>query len=147
MGVLVQIALGSSILIACLAIHLVVATKLVVYLRVYKPLTENPTGRTFLKTISAVFLVFLLSHTVHIYVWAASLWILDAMPGYENALYFSLVTYTTLGYGDVLLGPEFRIFGAMASACGILMFGLTTAFTVGFLNRVMQNYFNSDPSA
>ncbi len=141
MGVLIQIALGSAILIACLAIHLLVATKLVVYLKTYKPLTENPTGGTFFKAISAVFLVFLLSHTIHIYFWAASLWILDAMLGYENALYFSLVTYTTVGYGDVVLGPELRIFGAMASVCGILMFGLTTAFIVGFLGRVMQNYF------
>lgn len=140
MSVLIQIALGSTVLIACLAIHLVISARLVVYLRSYKPLSDNPSAGTFLKTISAVFLVFLLSHTVHIYLWAGSLWVLGAMPGYENALYFSLVTYTTVGYGDVVMGPDFRIFGAMASVCGILMFGLTTAFTVGFLGRVMQNH-------
>jgi len=142
MSVLIQIALGSGVLLACLAIHLMIAARLLVYLRVHKPLRDNPNGRTFLKTISAFFLVFLFSHTVHIYFWAGSLWILGAMPGYENALYFSLVTYTTVGYGDVVLGPEFRIFGAMASVCGILMFGLTTAFTVGFITRIMQNYMN-----
>ena len=138
MSVLIQIALGSAVLIACLATHIAIAAKLVAYLRSYKPLSDNPKRSTFAKIISAVFIVFLLSHTVHIYLWAGSLWILGALPGYENALYFSLVTYTTVGYGDVVLGPEFRIFGAMASVCGILMFGLTTAFTVGFLGRAFH---------
>lgn len=140
MSVLIQIALGSAVLIACLGIHMAIAAQLLFYLRSHKPLNDRFTARTFFKAISTVFLVFLFSHTVQIYLWAGSLWVLKAIPGYESALYFSLVTYTTLGYGDLVLGPDFRIFGAMASICGILMFGLTTAFTVGFLSRVMQTH-------
>ncbi len=140
MSVLFQIALGSAVLIICLATHLYVAAKMVFLLRRYRPLAAHPSAATFLKTISGVFVVFILSHTLHIYLWASSLWVLGAMPGYENVLYFTLVTYSTVGYGDVVLDPTFRIFGAMASVCGILMFGLTTAFTVGFLSSVMEKY-------
>ena len=43
----------------------------------------------------------ILSHTLHLYMWAFMLWWLGALPGHEEPIYFALVTYTTVGYGDV----------------------------------------------
>lgn len=140
MQVLIQIILGSGILLVCVAIHLLVAARMIVFLRAYKPLADHPTAGTFFKTVAGVIAVLLISHTLHIYLWAATIWFMGALPGYEEPLYFALVTYTTLGYGDVTLSPDHRILGAMASVTGILMFGLTTAFIVGFLSRVMDTH-------
>jgi len=138
MGVFFEIAWGSGLLVFCLAIHIAVSARLVVYLHHNRPLAQSPSIGVFIRTLSIVLVVFLLSHTVQIYLWAVLLWWQGALPGYEEALYFTLVTYATLGYGDIVLDPGFRIFAAMASVCGILMFGLTTAFMVSFMARFLD---------
>lgn len=65
----------------------------------------------------------------------------DVLPDWNSALYFSLVTFTTLGYGDIVLGEGLRIFGAFASVTGLLAFGLSTAFMVALMTRVFQERF------
>ncbi len=137
MSVLVQISLGSLLLILCLLIHIGTQVWLVRRLRVHRSTLEHPSGRVVFLACSMVVAVLLFSHTVHLYIWALSLWLLGALPGHEEPIYFSLVTYTTVGYGDVTLGPAFRVLGAMASVTGILCFGLTTAFLVGLFPRII----------
>ena len=136
MSVLFQIALGSSILVGCTLLHIAVMIWLAQKLRAGQAGVRKLTvQRTFLIS-SAVVSMLLLSHTTHLYVWALSLWLLGALPSYEEPIYFALVTYTTVGYGDVTLAPPFRIFGAMASVNGILSFGLTTAFLVALIPKI-----------
>ena len=60
------------------------------------------------------------------------------LPDWNTALYFSLVTYTTLGYGDIVLGPDLRIFGAFASVAGLLAFGLSTAYLVALMTQIFE---------
>tara|TARA_R110000787_G_scaffold79781_3_gene174207 strand:+ start:538 stop:975 length:438 start_codon:yes stop_codon:yes gene_type:complete len=67
----------------------------------------------------------------------AFLWI-GAFPNLETAVYFTSVTYTTLGYGDVVLPLESRGLSGLCAANGLLMFGLFTAFLVEFLRRLRQ---------
>ncbi|WP_245538107.1 potassium channel family protein [Roseobacter litoralis] len=102
-----------------------------------KQAMEPTTQKKYFAVHSAVVFALMLSHTIHLYIWAFSIWALGALPGYEEPIYFALVTYTTVGYGDTTLGPAFRIFGAMASVNGILAFGMTTAFLVGLFPRVL----------
>jgi voltage-gated potassium channel Kch len=54
----------------------------------------------------------------------------------ETALYFSMVTFTTLGYGDVVLDERWRLMAAFEAANGIIIFGLTTAAVVAVVQRV-----------
>jgi voltage-gated potassium channel Kch len=51
-------------------------------------------------------------------------------------MYFSIVTFTTLGYGDVLVAEQWRILAATEAANGIIMFGWTTALIVYFLGQL-----------
>ncbi len=68
--------------------------------------------------------------------WAGSyLWI-GAFDGFEQALYFSLVTYTTLGYGDLVLLDSHRILGAIQAANGVIMFGWSTAIVVFAIQKI-----------
>jgi len=62
--------------------------------------------------------------------WAALYLSLDTISEFENALYFSLVTYTTLGYGDVVLEGQWRLLSSFQAANGIIMFGWTTAVII-----------------
>jgi hypothetical protein len=65
-----------------------------------------------------------------------------AFSDLATALYFSLVTYTTLGYGDFVLGPDIRIFASFAAVTGLLTFGLSTAFLVGLIGRILPKQFD-----
>ncbi len=64
------------------------------------------------------------------YVWVG------ALPNFSDAFYFSLVTFTTLGYGDITLGESWRLLAGFQSANGIIIFGWTTALVVAAANRV-----------
>ena len=139
MHVLPQITLGSMLLVACTLMQIAVVSWVVRRLRARAAFANAATVHKIFLISAMVFLPLLASHTVHIYVWAIALWAMGALPGYEEPIYFSLVTYTTVGYGDVTLSKDFRIFGAMASVNGILAFGLTTAFLVGLFSNILES--------
>ena len=63
--------------------------------------------------------------------------LMDSFGTIEEALYFALASFTTLGYGDVLLGEHTRIFGAFSAVTGMLTFGVSTAFLVGLIGRAL----------
>lgn len=68
--------------------------------------------------------------------WALMFWWLGAFPTLEAALYFSLVSYTTLGFGDVLLPQEWRLLAGMIAASGLINIGLFTAILVETLRQL-----------
>jgi hypothetical protein len=67
-------------------------------------------------------------HMVEIAIWALFFWWEKCLPNVESAFYFSGVTYATLGYGDLLLPKEWRLFGPLEALTGNLMVGLSIAF-------------------
>jgi Ion channel len=67
-------------------------------------------------------------HLLEIAVWALFFWWHKCLPDVESSLYFSGVTYATLGYGDLLLPKEWRMFGPLEALTGSLMVGLSIAF-------------------
>jgi hypothetical protein len=77
-----------------------------------------------------------LLHLFEISVWAAFYLWQEAMPDWQAALYFSAVTYTTTGYGDLVLPAEWRLAGGVEALTGILMCGWSTAFFFTVVNRL-----------
>jgi voltage-gated potassium channel len=77
-----------------------------------------------------------LLHAAEIWIYAAFYVVVQALPELEVALYFSTVSYTTVGYGDVVLGPNWRVVGAIESANGIILLGWSTAFFVAIVGRI-----------
>jgi hypothetical protein len=67
----------------------------------------------------------MLIHVIEISVWALFYFWRHCLPDAESAFYFSGVTYTTLGYGDVVLPREWRLLGPLEGLAGILMCGLS----------------------
>jgi len=79
-----------------------------------------------------------LLHLAEISVWALFYLGRGCLPDAEAAFYFSGVTYTTLGYGDLVLAKPWRLLGPMESLIGIIMCGISTGYFFVVLNRVYQ---------
>ncbi len=90
-------------------------------------------GRT-VAMVATVFGLFLV-HTVEIWTWAGAYLVLGTLPDFPDALYFSAVTFSTLGYGDIILAPEWRLFGALEGVSGLLLIGWSTAYLVSASTR------------
>jgi hypothetical protein len=77
-----------------------------------------------------------LLHLLEISSWAVVYVWDEAMPDLSSALYFSAVTYTTTGYGDLVLSKEWRLVGAVEALTGILMCGWSTGFFFAVVSRL-----------
>jgi hypothetical protein len=86
--------------------------------------------------ISRVVLVMFLVSLAEVLLWACTYLFLGAIEGLEKAVYFSMVTFTTLGYGDVVLDERWRLISSFEAANGIILFGWTTAIVVAVVNRI-----------
>jgi len=83
-------------------------------------------------TILVMFVVALLEALA----WASVYLAFGALKGLEQALYFSLVTFTTLGYGEIVLDERWRLLASFEAANGIIMFGWSTAIVMAVVHRV-----------
>jgi voltage-gated potassium channel Kch len=73
--------------------------------------------------------------------WATFYYVSGALPSFEEALYFSTVTFTTVGYGDIVLGREWRQLATFEAVNGWIIFGWATALIVAVIQRL---YFPPD---
>ncbi len=85
----------------------------------------------------------LLLHLAEAIVWALFLLLVGALPDLESAVYFSLTSYTTVGYGDVLVAKPWRMLGPLEAAVGVLMLGWSTGVLVAAIGRVYGQLFRS----
>ena len=77
-------------------------------------------------------------HLIQIALWSLLYVWQRALPDLTSALYFSAVTYTTTGYGDIVLPSEWRLVGAVEALTGILMCGWSTGFFFAVVSRLLQ---------
>jgi voltage-gated potassium channel Kch len=80
-----------------------------------------------------------LLHLAEIGIWALFYAWRGALPDLPSSVYFSAVTYTTTGYGDLVLAREWRLVGAVEALTGILMCGWSTAFFVAVVGRSLRS--------
>ena len=78
-----------------------------------------------------------LAHLIEIAIWAAAYVGLGVLPNFEVATYFSMVTYTTVGYGDVVLPVGWHLLSGVEGLTGILMAGWSTGFFFSVANRTI----------
>lgn len=77
-----------------------------------------------------------LLHTFEIWSYALVYLGLGAINAFEPALYFSTVSFTTLGYGDIVLEPRWRLLSAIEGANGLILFGWSTAFLISMMGKL-----------
>lgn len=70
----------------------------------------------------------LIFHVIGASIWAVFYLIRGLFPDFETSMYFSLTSYTTMGFGDVVLPERWRILGGVEGFTGVLLCGMSTAF-------------------
>jgi hypothetical protein len=94
---------------------------------------------TWVREGAAIFIVvvgLMVIHAVEVWLYAGVYLALGALGDLETALYFSTASFTTIGYGDVVLDPRWRLVGAIEGANGLLLFGWSTAFLFSVISRM-----------
>ncbi|OJW62002.1 MAG: hypothetical protein BGO57_01095 [Sphingomonadales bacterium 63-6] len=75
-------------------------------------------------------------HGVEIWLFAFTYLFTHAVHGFEEALYFSTISYSTVGYSDTHILPEWRLVGAFESILGVILLGWSTAFFLRMISRI-----------
>lgn len=136
MQLIVELATATGLVAVTCAIHLFGIGGLMLLLRRgHRHADEAEMVRQGV-TIGAAATGLFLLHAIEIWLYAAFYVVVRALPGLEDALYFSTASYTTVGYGDVVLNSEWRVVGAIESANGIILLGWSTAFFVAIVGRI-----------
>lgn len=130
-----QIGLGCVLVVATTVAHALGTVVAMAGLTRVHRLSRTHLGRG--SVITALVLVMLLISFVEALLWAYVYMGIGAIPEFEMALYFSMVTFTTLGYGDVTLDPSWRLLASFEAANGIVIFGWTTALIVAYVQRIV----------
>jgi voltage-gated potassium channel Kch len=94
-------------------------------------LTSRPT------LITVIWVLFLLvAVVIDVFIWATLYYSVGAVQNFEDSIYFSTVTFTTVGYGDIVLGRDFRLLATFEAVNGWIIFGWATALVMIVIQRL-----------
>jgi|SRR5215813_3449080 len=90
------------------------------------------------RILITAFFVIIILHLAETAIWALFFSYRQLFDNFETSLYFSITSYTTVGYGDVVLPQRWRLLGGIEGISGVLLCGLSTAFVFAVVNAVYQ---------
>jgi hypothetical protein len=137
---LMNIAIAAALMVATTAIHAGGMVLTMSALRAHS--SRHRLKHTRVYWVCGVVLLMFIVSLLEVLVWAVTYLTLNAIDGFEKALYFSMVTFTTLGYGEIVLDEHWRLLAASEAGNGIIMFGWTTAIVIAAVQRI---YFSEKP--
>ncbi len=129
-----------AIVAVCSVLHVVVIVIFAQFLWLRISTLETLTGLTQQAFVLVlVFAVVIGLSLIETGIWASFYYYRDLFSNFETALYFSLGTYSTIGYGDVVLPQRWRLLGGIEGISGVLLCGLSGAFIFAVLNVLFQS--------
>ena len=137
---LVNLLTGLPVILLCLVVQaLFVAFGMRLYLR-FRAYTLTPhSALPDMLLLAAVMFLLLLGNGLQMVIWAWLFMLLGEFDSFAHGLYFSGVTFATLGYGDVVLSESWRLLSVLEAANGILMFGVSTAVMTAAVSDVFKH--------
>ena len=139
---LIPLAVGAGAVLCTIFIHALAVGAIVNFFRHEKRLGRAGSTLSIdlaivVLTISFVFV----AHLVEIALWAVLFIICGEFQEFGIAYYHSAVNYTTLGYGDLIMSPSWKLLGPLEAADGCLMFGVSAAMIFAVILRLVQTKF------
>ena len=131
------VALALLLIFLSVAVHAVAVAHLTVRLAQSARLRALNMLRSHVLLLFLIFTVLLASHLTQAAAWAIAYYAIGGFTNLATALYYSLSSYTTVGYADVVLPEQMRLLGPLESATGVLMFGWSTGYIFAFATRML----------
>lgn len=137
----IPLLIGSGMFAAGVVIQILAVLGLLYFLRRRDQLGRfDENLRVAAGALSGGMLIVFVGHLVQVGLWASLFFKLDEFESYADAFYHSMVNFSSLGYGDIVMSEKWRLLGAMEATGGILMFGISTglglAIFMGLIRRL-----------
>lgn len=134
-----EILIAVAIVSVCLIVHIAGILVMAEWLLQRREYFEQNAGkRHFALLLITLFCGIMFLHLIQTGLWAGFYFTRGLFNDFETSLYFSMVSFTTIGYGDVLLPRAWRLFGVLEGFSGVLLCGISTAFMFAVVNAVVQ---------
>jgi hypothetical protein len=136
--ILTPLVVGATAVLCTIFIHALAVGATVNYFRYERKVGRAGGGlgidlAIVVQTVSFAFL----AHLIEMALWASLFLICGEFKDFGAAYYHSAVNYSTLGYGDVIMSPSWKLLGPLEAADGALMFGLSTALIFAVISRLL----------
>jgi hypothetical protein len=139
---LIPLVVGASAIVCTIFIHALTVSATVNFVRHERRRGRaGASGWIDVAIVALVVSFAFVAHLIEIALWAVLFVICGEFPEFGTAYYHSAVNYTTLGYGDVIMTPSWRLLGPLEAANGALMFGVSTAMIFAVIQRLIQDRF------
>ena len=109
-------------------------------------LSSDKLKRKTIRFLISTGFILLLINSFQAFLWAIMYYFLPGITifdNFEKAAYFSLITFTTLGYGDITLGAEHRILSGFEAINGILLIGWSTTLMFSAIQEIWKQRFKN----
>jgi voltage-gated potassium channel len=132
--------IGAAVLLVSLTLFLQVSgvTMIIEWLKRVLTRDIHKRGPIYSATLvvkSTVAIVIL--HGLAILLWA-TFYRTRCFPSWELAFYFSARSYSTVGYGDVVLPSTWRLLGPLESVTGVLVCGISISVLFALVTRLLD---------
>ena len=137
--ILLPLVIGAITTLGTICIHALPLSATVAAARREKRLGRA--GRGFwidMAIVARSLLYALIAHLLEIALWALVLLACGEFSDFGMAYYHSAVNYTSLGYGDLLMTPSWRLLGPLETTNGMLMFGVSTAMIFALIQHLVE---------
>jgi hypothetical protein len=144
----IQFALGAALMLITIAVTGLGFWLLELWLVRTRQWLLRPPHRPKLLVVLGVLALWIMALlSLSIWLWALTFHALELFDGLEPAMHFSLLAFTTLGFGEEWLPVEWRLLGGLAAANGLMLFGLMTAVIVEAFRQIRLGQLAAQESA
>src|SRR5580704_5068881 len=140
--ILVPVAVGSAAVVCTIVIHAMPLSATIAFVRREKRLGHL--GLNFWKDMGVVtrtILYAFVAHLIEMALWAAVFVMCGEFSDFATAFYHSAINYTSLGYGDIIMSPSWKLLAPLETADGMLLFGVSTAMIFAVIQRLVEARF------
>lgn len=133
--------------LATIVIHAVALIAIVHFIRYHHRLGR--TGVRFWRDVAVVsgaIFVAGLAHLVEVIIWSLVFVWCGQSGQLSAAFYNSAMLYRSLGYGDVVMSPSWKLLGPFETADGMLAFGISTAIVISVVQLIVRTRFHDLPT-
>lgn len=141
---LLNLLVGIPVMLLCLIMEaIIVVLCLRYYVRYYARTSRAGTDDKALLwdflVLGLVMLLMMLGYCMQIALWAGLFMLLGEFDEFATSIYYSGVTFATLGYGDIVLSERWRLLGALEAGNGVLMLGISTGVMTAAVKEVIKH--------